>query len=36
MDTDGELTSEDEPALFAHYGHEYQPGATGERRLGRR
>jgi hypothetical protein len=36
IDTDGELTSEDEPALFAHYGLEYQPGATGERRLGRR
>lgn len=36
IDTDGELTAEDEPRLFEHYGLLYQPGATGERRLGRR
>jgi hypothetical protein len=36
IDTDGELTSEQEPELFAHYGLDYQPGASGERRLGRR
>ena len=36
IDTDGELTSEQEPKLFAHYGLDYQPGASGERRLGRR
>ena len=34
--TDGELTREQEPAVFAHYGLMYQPGAGGERRLGRR
>lgn len=36
IDTDGELSAADEPALFAHYGLEYVPGASGERRLGRR
>jgi hypothetical protein len=34
--TDGELTAEDEPKLFEHYGLTYEPGAGGERRLGRR
>lgn len=34
--TDGELDAGDEPALFAHYGLTYIPGAGGERRLGRR
>lgn len=33
---DGELRAEDEPAVFAHYGLTYQPGAGGERRLARR
>ena len=32
----GELVAEDEEAVFKHYGLEYQPGAGGERRLGRR
>jgi hypothetical protein len=36
IDVDGELTSEDEPAVFEHYGLTYQLGASGERRLGRR
>jgi len=36
MDTDGELAATDEPGLFEHYGLAYQPGAGGERRLGRR
>ncbi|TWP33897.1 PRC-barrel domain-containing protein [Leekyejoonella antrihumi] len=36
IDTDGELTSEQEPELYQHYGLEYQPGVGGERRLGRR
>jgi hypothetical protein len=36
IDVDGELTRDDEPALFAHYGLPYAPGAGGERRLGRR
>jgi hypothetical protein len=36
IDSDGELTAEDEPRLFEHYGLLYQPGASGERRLGRR
>ncbi len=36
IDTDGELAAEQEPALFEHYGLEYQPGASGERRLARR
>ncbi|WIB34973.1 hypothetical protein [Curtobacterium sp. MCJR17_043] len=34
--TDGELDAALEPELFAHYGLPYQPGAGGERRLGRR
>ncbi|TDQ00981.1 PRC-barrel domain-containing protein [Labedaea rhizosphaerae] len=36
IDVDGELTSEEEPQVYAHYGLTYRPGATGERRLGRR
>jgi hypothetical protein len=36
IDTDGELTAAEEPAVFAHYGLQYQPGTSGERRLGRR
>jgi hypothetical protein len=36
IDTDGELGVGQEPELFAHYGMEYVPGASGERRLGRR
>lgn len=36
IDTDGELAAEEEPGLFQHYGIDYQPGAAGERRLGRR
>lgn len=36
IDTDGELTAEEEPAIFEHYGIPYSAGATGERRLGRR
>jgi len=36
IDTDGELASGDEPAVFEHYGLTYQPGAGGERRLARR
>ncbi len=36
IETDGELPAAEEPALFAHYGLDYQLGATGERRLGRR
>lgn len=36
IDVDGELAAADEPVIFAHYGFAYQPGATGERRLGRR
>ena len=36
IDVDGELTSDEEPQVYAHYGLTYQPGATGERRLGRR
>lgn len=36
IDTDGELTSDLEPGLYAHYGLAYAPGANGERRLGRR
>lgn len=35
IDTDGELTKDDEPELFAHYGLPYVPGAGGERLLGR-
>jgi PRC-barrel domain len=36
IDTDGELLAELEPEVFQHYGLDYQPGATGERRLARR
>lgn len=36
IDTDGELASETEPAIFGHYGLPYVAGANGERRLGRR
>ena len=36
IDIEGELASTEEPAVFAHYGLAYTPGATGERRLGRR
>ncbi|MEV4642126.1 PRC-barrel domain-containing protein [Actinoplanes sp. NPDC049548] len=36
IDLDGELTAADEPAVYAHYNLTYQPGASGERRLGRR
>ena len=36
IETDGELVAADEEAVFKHYGLEYQPGAGGERRLGRR
>lgn len=36
IDTDGELTREQEPGVFEHFGLDYQPGAGGERRLGRR
>jgi hypothetical protein len=36
IDTDGELGSEQEPEVYAHYGLTYQPGVGGERRLGRR
>ena len=36
IDVDGELPAEDEPELFKHYGLEYQPGLSGERRLARR
>ncbi|HEX4291041.1 MAG TPA: PRC-barrel domain-containing protein [Trebonia sp.] len=36
IDTDGELPATDEPELFKHYGLEYQPGVSGERRLARR
>lgn len=36
IDTDGELAVGQEPELFAHYGLEYVPGSSGERRLGRR
>lgn len=36
IDTDGELTPEEEPAVFEHYGLPYALGANGERRLGRR
>ena len=34
--TDGELPAGDEEAIFKHYDLAYQPGAGGERRLGRR
>lgn len=36
IDTDGELSVEAEADLYAHYGLAYEPGQTGERRLGRR
>ena len=36
IDTDGELPAGDEEAIFKHYGLAYEPGAGGERRLGRR
>jgi hypothetical protein len=36
IDTDGELPAGDEEAVFKHYNLEYQPGASGERRLARR
>ena len=36
IETDGELAAADEAAVFQHYGLTYQPGAGGERRLGRR
>lgn len=36
IDVDGELLAEDEPAVFDHYGLAYEPGDSGERRLGRR
>lgn len=36
IDTDGELTREQEPALYEHFGLAYVAGLNGERRLGRR
>lgn len=36
IDSDGELDANDEPALFEHYDLTHTPGASGERRLGRR
>ncbi|MFH8368044.1 PRC-barrel domain-containing protein [Streptomyces sp. NPDC018031] len=36
IETDGVLTAEDEPTVFAHYEVPYRPGAGGERRLARR
>jgi hypothetical protein len=36
ISTDGELPASDEEAIFKHYGLAYEPGASGERRLGRR
>jgi PRC-barrel domain protein len=36
IQTDGELAAAGEAEIFAHYGLRYQPGASGERRLGRR
>ena len=36
IETDGELPAEEEEAVFTHYGLTYQPGAGGERKLGRR
>jgi PRC-barrel domain len=36
ISTDGELPAGDEEAIFKHYGLAYEPGAGGERRLGRR
>ena len=34
--TDGELEASGEPGIYGHYGLDYQVGANGERRLGRR
>lgn len=36
IDTDGELSSADEEAVFTHYGLTYQAGIQGERQLARR
>jgi hypothetical protein len=36
ISTDGELPAADEEAIYKHYGLAYEPGASGERRLGRR
>jgi len=36
IDTDGELPSENEEAVFTHYGLTYQAGAGGERLMARR
>jgi hypothetical protein len=36
IDTDGELTGPEEPAVFAHYNLPYTANAAGERQLGRR
>jgi hypothetical protein len=36
IDTDGELPSGDEAAIFTHYGLTYEPSPGGERRLARR
>jgi len=36
IEVDGELAAADEPAIFEHYSLAYQPGTSGERRLGRR
>lgn len=34
--TDGELTAAEEASVFQHYSLRYEPGTSGERRLGRR
>jgi hypothetical protein len=36
IETDGQLESAMESAVFEHYGFVYSQGASGERRLGRR
>ena len=36
IDTDGQLESDAEAGVYAHYGLDYERGASGERRLGRR
>lgn len=36
IDSDGQLQSDDEPAIYSYYGLVYERGAGGERRLGRR
>jgi hypothetical protein len=36
IDSDGELSAEDEPDVFAYYKLEYARGSMGERRLARR